>query len=187
MWESEIKELKKYNKQSMVPLIMMHTVWVVALIFGLFFILSGGTVTAVATAFIVAVIFLLVGVILQLDSAKTDKKIKSIEEQGNLPILLNDFKTGRQELKDFVRLGRTYIIGKRTGTIVSYGEVARVYQYIHKTNFVEDARTLKVDTTDGKSHTLCNLPLRGKADDEVVRIISYMLSVNSNIQVGYEK
>ena len=117
--------------------------------------------------------------------AKFDKLLAKIEENNGMQILLNDFEKAGKAFGDLVILGDVFIIGKRTSMIVSYGEITRVYQYIHSTNGVEDTRILKANLAEGRTVDLCRLPLRGKADDELNQVCRYICSKNPNIIVGY--
>lgn len=188
MEEQEFKDLKKYAKPS-------HALAVLGAFFviiGLFVVVMGLTTDSYdSTEYIVTgIIGVLLGVLFIYlgirDNKKFDKKLKEIEENGGMPILLNDFKTGGRAFKNSLIVGQTFLIGKKSGTIVTYNEIVQIYQYVHSTNFVEDSRTLKVKTIQNSVLDLCSIPLRGKGNDELEQVINYILSKNPNVKVGYK-
>lgn len=103
---------------------------------------------------------------------KYRKKIQHIEDSSALEILMDDFENGSRAFKDSLILGKVFLIGKRMGTIVSYNEIVRIYQYIEKTNGVESKRTIKIETADNRKLDLCKLKRWGKSDDEFVRLLN---------------
>lgn len=116
---------------------------------------------------------------------KVTKKIKEIEQRGELPLVLHDFEMAETAFNDALRMGQTYMLGKGTGGIFTYNDIVQIYQYIHKTNGLEDSRMIKVKTSDGKTHDLCKLPLRGKGDDELSQVFAYVKGKNEKIYLGY--
>lgn len=96
-----------------------------------------------------------------------------------------DFAAAESALNGKLRLGAKYIYRKNRYKLVTYDEIAQVYQYIHKTNFAEDKRELRYKNTDGKTRTLCKLELRGKSDDDVKNILSAILKKNPTVKIGY--
>lgn len=166
-----------------------------------FFLLMGiGTfIGAMATDYAERITFCIIAVIFVIASLvnleifwfkvifAANKKIEDIEQQGKLEFLADDFLNGNKAFKDSLRFGRHFLIGKNKGTIVSYGEIVKIYPCIHKTNGIETQRDLKVVTDQGKILELCNIPLRGKGDNEMMQVISYIKSINNNIAVGYSQ
>ncbi len=116
---------------------------------------------------------------------KVAEKIDEFEKQGTLHVILHDFETAGTAFKDSLRLGQNYLFGKETGNIFTYNDIVQMYQYIHKTNLIEDTRILKVKTSAGKTLDLCKLPLRGKGDDELSQVFAYVKGKNENIYIGY--
>lgn len=114
------------------------------------------------------------------------KQMEELETSGRLDSVIREFAGGRQFFKDKLRLGPTYIYGKGVGRILTHGEVRKVYQHVHKTNFVEDRREMRVETTDNKIFSLCKIPLRGKGDQELIQAIAIMKTMNPGIHVGYK-
>ena len=187
MNEDSLKALKKYLKPNLYLVILMGLISVFAFFIAL---IGDSSDKGISDTFIfIGIVFLLFAVtfivITVVKSKNTEKSIKDIEEKGGLQILINDFETGGRAFKDSLILGQTFMLGKKMGHIVDYREIRQVYQYIHKTNFVEDKRTLVVVCGE-KSEVIdiCRLPLFGKADDEVMQVIQYMISKNPNIKVG---
>ena len=188
MQDDELKELKKYVYPNKLARFFFGGLTVVLLVLCVYFMIFGKDAEMLIITIVSGIVmFGLIFAYVSQDYLFAVKKIKVIEKQGNMPVLLYDFKNGGPAFNDCLRVGGRYLIGKKTGTIVSYDEISRIYQYVHQTYFVEDSRMLKVKTTNGKTYSLCQLPLNGQANDEVNHVISYILSVNGNVQVGYKK
>ena len=79
-----------------------------------------------------------------------------------------------------------YIFGKKKGRPVSYGEIVKVYQHIHKRNFIENSRQLHAVVNGGSICTLCDLKLHGKSDEDVAKIMGYIRYKNPNVHLGYK-
>ena len=139
----------------------------------------------------VNIIFLVMGILLvwQGIAAYTgfSKQIRKLEAMHTVPDVYTDFAQSSVMIGDRLRLGKRYLFGKNTGHIFEFGEISRVYQYIHKTNGVEDRRELKVKTTRGKELILCRLPLKGKADEDIMNVAAIIKAVNPAVEIGYKK
>ena len=96
-----------------------------------------------------------------------------------------DFQKGEKLFGDAVRVWNKYIIGKGTKDIVAYKDIKQIYQYIHKTNYFEDYRSLRVCTDDG-TKDICQLPRNGAGEQTVRQLIMYICTKNPNIKVGYK-
>lgn len=118
-------------------------------------------------------------------SQKFAAYIQDAESSGKLQELLNDFSRSYSMVGDNIRLGSKYIYGKKKGRPVSYSEIRKVYQYRHRTNFVEDYRQLQAVVNDGSTHILCDLKLRGKSDEDVAKIMGFIYHQNPNVHLGY--
>ena len=111
--------------------------------------------------------------------------IRRLEEEGELSNVIMDFQKGEKLFRDAVRVGNKYIIGKGTKDIVAYKDIKQIYQYIHKTNYFEDYRSLRVCTDDG-TKDICQLPRNGAGEQTVRQLIMYICTKNPNIKVGYK-
>lgn len=121
-----------------------------------------------------------------LSSKKFTDYIRNAETSGEMGIILGDFSQSYSMVKDNIRLGRRYIFGKKQGRPVKYSEITKVYQSIHKTNFVEDSRQLNAVLSDGETRTLCNLMIRGKSDEDLARIMGFIQHQNPGVHLGYK-
>ena len=123
------------------------------------------------------------------DAIKTSKnfdaRLGRIEQGGAMGTLINDFENGSKAFNDQLIVGKTFLIGRRTGAVLSYGEIQRMYQYIEKTNGIEDKRFVRVVTANDGVLDLCRLKLRGKSNDEFEQFAEYLSRVNPNIAFGY--
>ena len=174
-----LDELKKYLKPSYLYLYASAGFMLI----GLFGAAASGNV----------LILLFLGGVAVLNSLSTIKEINNLSEtikrftdNGSIERIIEEFKQARSFAGGNLRLGHTHIFGKKSAAILEYKDIAKAYQYIHKTNFAEDRRELRVETQDGKVFSLCKLELRGKADTSVMTILKEMLSQNPGIKIGYK-
>lgn len=117
---------------------------------------------------------------------KISKQMKNFELNGELEDVLKEFEEGVQVLNDSIRLGNKYAFGKKTGTIIKYEDISRMYQYVYKTNLIESSRTIKIENISKVQRELCRLPLKGTADNEVKEIMMFILAKNPKIEIGYK-
>lgn len=111
------------------------------------------------------------------------KKLQSIEQSGRGESLLNDFENAGRAFSGSLILGDEFVIGKRTGNILTYGEIDRIYQFIPEHQ--ERHRYLNVDTQSSRKLMLCSIPLGSMGDSELNSVIGYVTAKNPNIQVGF--
>lgn len=172
-----LDEMKKYIRPSYVSLYIGAAL----LLLGIFF--------ATKTNPAVFLLFAMIAVISNLfpisEIIKFNKTMQQLTENGTIERIAEEFQQAKEYADGNLKLGSAHIYGKRSGTVLEYKDIAKAYQYIHKTNFAEDRRELRVATQDGKTISLCKLALRGKADEALMTIIQVMLSHNPGIKIGY--
>lgn len=110
---------------------------------------------------------------------------KTLEEDPAHIAIERDFEYAVSMRDDRVRFGEYYIYIKRSGRLLKYSEITQVYQYVHKTNFVEDERALKYVDTNGKHRKMCKLELRDNSNAELSMMVSMILKKNPYVKVGY--
>ena len=134
-------------------------------------------------------LFYLVGVALILAALirliRSRKFFAAMKDEHLCQSMEQDFDKAMPMRKNSIKFGEQYVFMKRSGRILKYSEITQVYQYIHKTNGVEDQRLLKYVDTKGKTRKMCKLDLRGKSDIELTTIIALLLKKNPDIKVGY--
>ena len=113
--------------------------------------------------------------------------IQALEQNGQMQWILQDYSQAQRMLNNDLRFGRYYLYAKGQGNVIAYNDIVRVYQYIHRTNFVEDRRELKYVNKNGAELTLCKLKLRGKSDADLRMVIGMLYQRNPALQVGYHK
>lgn len=111
--------------------------------------------------------------------------LKKLEENPLLPQMETDFRSAFPMRKDTVRFGQYWIFSRSSKKVINYSDITRVYQNIHKTNFIEDSRSIMFVDQNGKPRELCKLELRGKSDEEVKQIFMIILQKNPNVALGY--
>lgn len=154
----------------------------VALLF-IVFAFAGGKFQG-ASLFLIA-LGLLFGYLVINEGLKARRRVREYEESGKLREALPDFDASREMLGGQLRLGEQNLYGKKMGLILPYSDIARMYQYVHKTNFVEDNRLLIALTRNGKRHNVCKLERRGKSDTELSMVLAFIRAKNPDIQFGY--
>lgn len=121
------------------------------------------------------------------DNIKAWQRVREYEARGALAGAEADFSAGKEALGGQLRMGELNLYGKQMGLILPYGEIARIYQYVHKTNFVEDRRMLIALTHGGERYSLCKLEKRGKSDHELALVLAAAKARNPGIQFGYDR
>lgn len=109
-----------------------------------------------------------------------------LEESGEYAQILADFQSAMPVLGDKVRLGYRHIYVKGKRKFVSYSDICKLYQYVHKTNFIENQRQLHYLDPKGKKKVLCDLKLGGKSDQDVLKIMTYVRAKNPSVHLGYK-
>ena len=173
-----LDELKKFIRPSYFYLYTSA----VFLFIGLFF--------GIATKQIV--MLLIFGGIAVLNSITTISAIRGYNDlfrrytdDGSIDRIVKEFQSAQPFAEGRLRMGPYHIFGQKSGTILEYRDIAKVYQYIRKTNFAEDRRELRVVTAGGKTVTLCRLLTGGKSDKTVTEALAVMLAQNPGIRIGY--
>lgn len=110
---------------------------------------------------------------------------KKLEKDSSFASLVEEFHRAVPMQNDQARFGETHIFTKKSLSIVKYSDITRVYQYIHKTNFVEDQRALKCTDVNKKEIVLCKLKLKDKSDAELQKMVAFILQKNPKIKIGY--
>lgn len=136
-------------------------------------------------SYIALAVFLLGALLSLIPQLKSKRFYNDLQNNPQLPLIQEDFRNAVPVRNGTLRLGRTWIFIKNKETLLTYAELSQIYQYIHKTNFVEDERKLIYVDKSGKKKTLCKLDVRGKSNDEMAKIVNFILAKNPYIKIGY--
>ena len=166
------RDLKRYLQPKFGPL-SIGIVWLAAGIAGM--VALDGEIIALAIGVLFAA--LAAGPLL-LKLIRLNKQIKELEEAGKLSYVLEDFFIADSYVNDYIRMGDTYIFGRMTGTMVRYDEIKKAFQYVHKRNFSESSRGIKVRIKGHRTLELTKLPTRGKGNADLEKIMAKIASVN---------
>lgn len=115
-----------------------------------------------------------------------NKRLNELEQQGKLSYLYADFEHGSRAFNDRLRMGENFLIGNKTGTVVTFGEITRIYKYVHSTNGIKDNQIMKIVTVNNTTRDLCNLSTWFSDENEEMQVVQYVLSKNPNVRVGYK-
>ena len=130
----------------------------------------------------VGLIMLLIGL---MQFFSTRRLFKKIETEGLAERLEEEFRQAVPMADGKVRMGSQHVFIKGGSKIPEYAEIRKIYQYVHKTNYVEDRRELRYEDPAGKVVTLCRLQTRGRSDNEMIQIIAFIQTKNPGIKIGY--
>ncbi|MBO5129482.1 MAG: hypothetical protein J6B95_03945 [Oscillospiraceae bacterium] len=83
-------------------------------------------------------------------------------------------------------VGNRYLFGRNHGRVVAYEDIRQVYQDVQKTYIFETSRCLKYKNAAGKAFTLCKLPLRDRARDDVMKVMVFIHGKNPAAKLGYK-
>lgn len=177
--EKNIEELKNYNQENY---IIFLSIGIILNSICLLLMVSGYNISFyVVIGILLGIGFIIWGV---KSPQLYQKKLDELDANGDMPDIISDFHSGGRAFKDNLIFGNRLLIGKGTGEIIKYEDITRVYQTIHRTNFIEDGRTLTAVTSDNKTHQFCNLKVFGKSNDELEQVVGYIVSRNPSVQVG---
>lgn len=177
--------LKKYLKPK------WSTIWIgvvllaIAVFVGIFGTGDAGVIDIVFTVLFIALAVAIFGVAIAA-FVNFSKEMKRLEEEGLYEQMEYEFAAAVQYFSDKLRLGDGCVFPRYGGKVLRYEDIAKVYQYIHKTNGVENDRELRAATSAGKVVTLSKIALRGKDDDEVNKAVAALLEKNPSIHPGYK-
>ena len=120
------------------------------------------------------------------DTADYGKYYGNLEQNGQLPALEEDFAAAESVLKGKIRLGRDHLYLRHEGRAVPYGDVLQAYQKVTKTYGVETDRDLMLLLRGHRfAASAGKLKTRGKSDEEMIRIVSFLQSKNPSLKIGY--
>lgn len=185
----ETKKLKRYLSSQNWGLIILGSIFLIVGIGSLVILLpeSDSVFKTLLTSLFVTGLGVLILWVSVSSIRELNAQLQAMEASGELARVLEDFAQGEVLVKGNVRLGKYYVFGKGSDRVIRYEEIRRVYQYIKKRNFVETTRCLKYVDPQGTTRDLCPLLLRGKSDEEALRIMNVIHSKNPTTQFGYTK
>lgn len=173
----KLKEMKKYLKPGLGWIIFGALMLIISILgfmgmgwVALIYLIGGG-------------ILLWVGIS---SSNDVEKLVRELEAKGELERVLADFEGGKSFVKDKIRVGNSYLFGKRKGQIVRYEDIRQIYQSIRKRNGAETSRTLQYVNAQGKTLTLCDLQLREKSNEDMMKIMMIIKAKNPAVKLGYQ-
>ena len=117
--------------------------------------------------------------------SKVRKQLDALEESGELPAILADFSQSYSLVDGKVRLGQRYVFGRKTGALVRYEDIQKIYQYIQRYMFIETYRDLRYVNPKGKVKSLCQLKRGKKSQDDVLKIMGFIQKKNPSVHLGY--
>ena len=178
--ENELSDLIKYNKYNSYYGILFGILLSAG---GVYLIYSGNIGYGIA-GIIMGVVLIVLSI---MEKKEYKDNINAIKANGEMPALLSDFRGGSRAFNGKLIAGQYFLIGEKTGSIIKYDDIAQVYETIHKTNYIEDGRTITVVTKDNKKKDLCKIKIWGKSKDELTQFFEYIKSRNPEIVLGYNE
>ena len=173
-------EFKKYmNSYSHGWIIATIVVSSFAILFAVVAVVNRFPVTA-------SLIFLVIGIPITLIPIFISYRFfERLANEEDVDLIENDFANAYPMRNDTIRFGERWIFCKNSARLIRYEEIKQVYQYIHKTNFLEDMRAVKIADINGKHRIICKLELRGASDEELKQIMMIIYQKNPRVKLGY--
>lgn len=166
-----------------------------AIVWGVIFIILGIAAGVVQFLFgdvvMLGVVWIAFGVIIgsiliavgALQGNKFKKKMDEFDKNGDLQDILYDFETGKKIFNGSLILGKYFLISKRSGTVVEYSDIDKLYQLV-KGYGARAKRVIQVKTVDKKKVNLCRIPISGsKTNEELGKALGLITAKNRNIQL----
>lgn len=175
------EELKEYLYPSKLPLIGGGAFVIIGFV-------GMGLAASPVGVFILCCIFaVIISVPTLITIHNLSSTIETFVTDEKLPEVLEEFENSQSVLNNALSVGTEYMFGKGMGTIIKYKDISNIYQYVHKTNLVEDKREIRVVKVNGEEIKLCKLSLKGKSDNELKALMIFILEKNPKIKIGYNK
>ena len=113
--------------------------------------------------------------------------IATHQQAGNLDDVAADFAAGKAWFNDRIRTGQTALYIKGVPCLLDYDDILNLYEYIHKTNYVEDERQLIAVIKGGTKISLCKLKKNGQSNQELLLFLAFLFQKNPDVTVGYSR
>ena len=110
-------------------------------------------------------------------------KAEQAWQSGLTEEMVRDFSVAQPLCAGELRVGHQFLFGKYQGTPVAYGQLRQVSQRVQKTVF-ETGRSLVYRDERGRTCTLCRLPLRDAAREDVMKVMLFIRSKNPAVRLG---
>lgn len=117
-------------------------------------------------------------------SRKSKAYIRGIEQSGEMNIIVADFAQAAPQFSGNMKLGSRYVFCKNSRP-VRYQQIHKAYQQVNKSNGMETNRFLILEDAGGRVLGSVALRLKGRSDDNLAYVMSYLKSNNPFLQLGY--
>lgn len=104
--------------------------------------------------------------------------IRSLEQSGYFPQILQDYAQAESAMHGRLRFGKYYLYAMGQGKLISYQNLVRIYTEAHK-----GRRTMWYTDREGKGGMLCELAPINSLDVEELRVVKMLRSRNPSLQV----
>lgn len=180
MENEQKKALRKYL-WTPAPFGLAVLLLVIGLVFGL---LAPAEAVFLALPFVVlAAVVVIPGV---MNRSRMSRQLKALEQSGALRSVLRDFAQSESFFKNELRVGDTYLFGKKYGLMVRYDQIEKIYQKVQKRNHVEIGRFLMVKVAGSGTRTLCKVARPWTAGEELEKFFGLIQQKNPNVHLGYQ-
>ncbi len=157
------KDLIKYLRMEVLPLIILGVILVALGIWVMFSKLILGIIIAVVGVLLILAFFAA--------RAARNKYIADLEASGELKGILEDFDKGAKYLKGKIICGNVYLFARGKGKPIKYEDITNTYQEIKQTDGSESTRKFLVKVKKKGKVTLAVL----KSDKDSEAIISQII------------
>ncbi len=134
--------------------------------------------------FVLALIFLYIYVT---PVAEFKRYLIKLEEDGELEQALEDFTYGTTYQYGNVICGKTFMMYKKSGTLIKYTDLVKVYQRIERSKLVLANKALIGQTKDNKTVILATFTGSSNAEAEVemADVVKEIRKRNFGIKIGF--
>lgn len=112
------------------------------------------------------------------------KKLEQIDRDSLSLVLANDFCNAGRAFKNSVIMGDRFIIPKQSGYILSYDDIARIWQVTQSMYGTELHHIIYIIDKNGRKRQFFYVPSKQYNSAEYQSVIGYILSKNPNIKLG---
>lgn len=107
--------------------------------------------------------------------SRMNKNLKMLNESGAMAFCAADYANARKTLRNRIAFGDQWLFGLGTGNMVRYEDITQIYRHKATVNWIFKVYdVLEVKLANGKSVTICRVPLFHKKDElqEVFRVVN---------------
>ncbi len=112
--------------------------------------------------------------------------INYLKTRKEMNSILEDFAEAESFMNGNVRVGKSYIFGKKSGAVIKYADIDRAHHFIRKNNSYRVKRFIEIFTFDDTKIKLCKVSSNDKNIEACEKIMHIIKERNPKADVMYK-